>query len=196
MRSRQGSAAWRKPLINAVLMRCSGSARSAELRGQTLCGRARRPCAAIQSRNAAAANALLRAKELACLFWSYRPTDELFLLPALDPLPFGSESWRRRTLCHVEPPCGSFAWVLRPLRKFLNKTNSMRNCAGRWTRLAASCSASLTIATPQATLELMCVPSIDIRFAASRVPSCIPGSHADIAQQGRVRKAAAVYARL
>ena len=81
---------------------------------------------AVQSRNAAAANALLRAKELACLFWSYRPTDEFFLLPAPDTLssfrisslPFGSESWRRRMLCQVEPPCGSFARVLRRLREF------------------------------------------------------------------------------
>ena len=70
-------------------MRCSGSARSAALRGQTPRGRARLPCeviaqrsisgchsasasVAVQSRNAAAANVLLRAKELACLFWSWR----------------------------------------------------------------------------------------------------------------------------
>ena len=96
-----------------------------------------------------------------------RPTSFL-LLPALDTfssfrissLPFGSESWRRRTLCQVEPPCGSFAWVLRPLREFWNKTQSMRNCASCWTRVAASCSLCLTIATPPATLKLMCVPSI------------------------------------
>ena len=116
------------------LMRCSGSARSAALRGQTLCVRARRPCAAIQLRNAAAANALLRAKELACLFWSYRPTDGFFLLPALDPfnsfrissLPFGRESWRRRTLCHVEPPCGFF-WGSETSQKILEQNKSSIN---------------------------------------------------------------------